>query len=73
MHQIKEMLKKMGFVIVADEMKTTEWTENDGFIVAEAYGVYHRIDYTTESYGDGPIIVSAKQVEPKQVTKVEYV
>ena len=34
MHQIKEMLKKMGFEIVVDEMKTTEWTENDGFFVA---------------------------------------
>ena len=31
MHQIKEMLKKMGFDIVADEMKTTEWTEDAGF------------------------------------------
>ena len=73
MNQIKEMLKKMGFEIVADEMKTTEWTENDGFFVAEAYGVYHRIDYTVDSYGEGPTIISVKRVEPKQVTKVEYV
>lgn len=73
MHQIKEMLKKMGFVIVADEMKTTEWTENDGFFVAERDSLFHRVDYTVDSYGDGPSIISVKQVEPKQVTKVEYV
>ena len=72
MHQIKEMLMKMGFEIVADEMKTTEWTENDGFLVAEAYGVYHRIDYTVDSYGGELNIVSVKQVEPKQVPKMEY-
>ena len=73
MYQIKEMLKKMGFEIVADEMKTTEWTENDGFFVAERDDVYYRIDYTVNSYGNEPSIVSVKQVEPKQVTKVEYV
>ena len=73
MEQIKDMLKRMGFEIVADEMKTTEWTENDGFLVAEAYGVYHRIDYTVNSYGKGTTIVSVKRVEPKEVTKVEYV
>ena len=73
MHQIKEMLKKMGFKIVTDEMKTTEWTENDGFFVAERDDVYHRIDYTVDSYGNEPTIVSVKQVKPKEVTKVEYV
>ena len=35
MHQIKEMLKKMGFEIVADEMKTVDWKENDGSFVAQ--------------------------------------
>ena len=73
MHQVKEMLKKMGFEIVADEMKTTEWTENDGFFVAKRDSIFHRIDYTVDSYGGEPNIVSVKQVEPKQVTKVEYV
>ena len=73
MHQVKEMLKKMGFKIVADEMKTTEWTENDGFFVAERDNVYHRIDYTVDSYGDRPTIVSVRKVEPKEVTKVEYI
>ena len=73
MDQIKEMLKKMGFVIVADEMKTTEWTENDGFLVVERNSVYHRINYTVDSYGNEPNIVSVKQVEPKEVTKVEYI
>lgn len=73
MHQIKEMLKRMGFEIVADEMKTTEWTENNGFFVAERDDVYHRIDYTADSYGGGSTIISVKQVEPKEVTKVEYV
>ena len=73
MEQIKEMLKKMGFVIVADEMKTTEWTENDGFFVAKKDDVHHRIDYTVDSYGNEPTIVSVKQVKPKEVTKVEYV
>ena len=73
MHQIKEMLKKMGFVIVVDEMKTTEWTENDGFFVAERDDVFHRVDYTVNSYGEEPTVVSVKRVEPKQVTKVEYI
>lgn len=73
MHQIKEMLKKMGFKIVADEMKTTEWTEDAGFFVAERDSLFHRVDYTVDGYGDGPTIVSVRQVEPKQVTKVEYV
>ena len=73
MHQIKEMLKKMGFEIVADEMKTTEWTRNDGFFVAERDNEHYRIDYTVDSYGGEPTIVSVKQVKPKEVTKVEYV
>ena len=73
MHQIKEMLKKMGFEIVADEMKTTEWTENDGFFVAMRDRTYHRIDYTVDSYGNEPSIVSVKEVKPQQVTKVEYI
>ena len=51
MEQIKEMLKKMGFEIVADEMKTTEWTENDGFLVVKRDDVFHRVDYTVDSYG----------------------
>lgn len=72
MYQIKEMLKKMGFEIVADEMKTTEWTESDGFFVAEMDSIFHRIDYTVDSYGGEPNIVSVKRVEPKEVTKVEY-
>lgn len=73
MHQVKEMLKKMGFEIVADEMKTTEWTEDNCFFVVKRNDVYHRVDYTVGSYGNGPTIVSVKEVEPKQVTKVEYV
>ena len=73
MHQIKEMLKKMGFEIVADEMKTTEWTENDGFFIAGKDNIYHRIDYTVDSYGGEPSIVSVKEVKPKEVTKVEYI
>ena len=73
MHQIKEMLKKMGFAIVNDEMKTTEWTENDGFFVAERDSVFHRVDYTVDSYGGKPSIVSVKEVKPKEVTKVEYI
>ena len=73
MHQIKEMLKKMGFEIVADEMKTTEWTENDGFFVAKRDSVFHRINYTVDSYGNEPTIVSVKEVKPKEVTKVEYI
>ena len=73
MHQIKEMLKKMGFDIVADEMKTTEWTENSGFFVAERDRVFHRVDYTVGSYGNEPSIVSVKEVKPKEVTKVEYI
>ena len=73
MHQIKEMLKKMGFEIVVDEMKTTEWTENDGFFVAERDGVFHRVAYIVDSYGGEPSIVSVREVKPQQVTKVEYV
>ena len=72
MHQIKEMLEKMGFEIVADEMKTTEWTENNGFFVVMKDDIYHRIDYTVDSYGNEPLIVSVKEVKPQQVTKVEY-
>ena len=70
MHQIKEMLKKMGFEIVADEMKTTEWTENDGFFVAKRDDVFHRVDYTVDSYLS---IISVREVKPKEVTKVEYI
>lgn len=73
MHKIKEMLKKMGFEIVADEMKTTEWIENAGFFVAKRDDVFHRIDYTVDSYDGEPNIVSVRKVEPKEVTKVEYV
>ena len=72
MHQIKEMLKKMGFKIVVDEMKTTEWTENNGFFVAMKDDIYYRIDYTVDSYGDEPTILSVREVKPQQVTKVEY-
>ena len=73
MHQIKEMLKKMGFEIVADEMKTTEWTENDSFFVVRRDDIYHRIDYIVDSYGNEPVITSVKEVTPKEVTKVEYI
>ena len=73
MHQIKEMLKKMDFKIVVDEMKTTEWTENNGFFVAMKDNIYYRIDYTVDSYGNEPTIVSVKEVKPKEVTKVEYI
>ena len=75
MHQIKEMLKKMGFEIVADEMKTTEWTENAGFFITKrgGYSIYYRVDYTVDSYGGEPSIVSVKEVKPKEVTKVEYI
>ena len=73
MHQIKEMLEKMGFNIVADEMKTTECTKNDGFFVAMRNDTYHRVNYTVDSYGGEPIIVSVKGVTPKEVTKVEYI
>ena len=73
MHQIKEMLKKMGFDIVADEMKTSEWTENAGFFITMKDDIYYRIDYTVDSYGNEPSIVSVKEVKPKEVTKVEYI
>ena len=73
MHQIKEMLKKMGFKIVVDEMKTTEWTENNGFFVATKDNIYHRIDYTVDSYGSEPLITYVREVTPKEVTKVEYI
>ena len=69
MQQIKEMLKKMGFKIVVDEMKTTEWTENDRFFVAMKNNIYYRVDYTVDSYG----IVSVREVKPKEVIKVEYI
>ena len=73
MHQIKEMLKKMGFQIVADGMVTTDWTENDGFFVAKRDGVFHRVAYIVDSYGSEPSIVSVREVKPKEVTKVEYI
>ena len=73
MHQIKEMLKKMGFEIVADEMENAEWAENDGFFVVERDRVFHRVDYTVDSYGGGLSGVSVKEVKPKEVTKVEYI
>ena len=72
MDQIKEMLKKMGFKLLVDEMKTTEWTENDGFFVVMKDDIYYRIDYTVDSYGNEPTIVSVREVTPKEVTKVEY-
>ena len=73
MHQIKGMLEKMGFEIVADEMSTTEWTENRGFFVAERDGIYYRIDDTVGSYRGEPSNISVKEVKPKEVTKVEYI
>ena len=73
MHQIKEMLEKMGFKIVVDEMKTTEWTENHGFFVAMKDNIYYRVNYTVDSYGNEPVIASVKEVTPKEVTKVEYI
>ena len=75
MHQIKEMLKKMGFEIVVDEMKTAELTENDGFFVAKRWGfsIFYRVDYTVDSYGNEPSITSVREVKPKEVTKVEYI
>ena len=73
MDQTKDMLKKMGFKIVADEMETVEWAENDGFFVTERDGVFHRVAYIVDSYGGKPSIVSVKEVKPKEVTKVEYI
>ena len=73
MHQIKKMLEQMGFQMVTEEMKTTEWTENNGFFVATRDGKYHRVDYIVDSYGNEPTIVSVKEVKPKEVTKVEYI
>ena len=73
MHQIKEMLEQMGFQMVTEEMKTTEWTENNGFFVATRDGKYHRVDYNVDSYGNEPVITSVKEVTPKEVTKVEYI
>ena len=73
MDQIKDMLKKMGFKIVADEIPTTEWTESSGFFVAERDRVFYRVDYTVGSYAGEPSIVSVKEVKPKEVTKVEYI
>ena len=72
MHQIKEMLKKMGFEIVVEEMEYAEWVENDGFFVVERDRVFHRVDYTVGSYGE-PSIVFVREVKPKEVTKVEYI
>ena len=73
MEQVKEMFKRMGFKIVVDEMKTTEWSENDGFLVVGKDDIYHRIDYVVDSYSGDPSITSVKEVKPKVVTKVEYV
>ena len=73
MYQVKEMLKKMGFEIVADEMKTTEWTENDGFFVAKNKNTHYRVTYLIDGYGGEPSIVSVEEVKPKVVTKVEYI
>ena len=73
MEQIKTMLKKMGFEIVVDEMKTTEWTENDGFFVAMKDDIYYRVDYSVDSYGGEPSIISVREVKPKEVTKVEHI
>ena len=73
MDQTKDMLKKMGYKIVADEMETVEWANNGGFFVVERDRVFHRVDYTVDSYGCEPSIVSVKEVKPKEVTKVEYI
>ena len=73
MHKIKEMLKKMCFKIVADEMKTTEWTENGGFFITMKDNIYHRIDCTVDSYGNELSNIYVKEVTPKEVTKVEYI
>ena len=73
MDQIKDMLKQMGFEIVADEMQTTEWTKNNGFFVVKNKDTHYRIDYTVDSYGSEPSIGSVKEVKPKEVTKVEYI
>ena len=73
MHQIKEMLEKMGCNLVADEMKTTEGTRNDGFFVAMKDNIYFRVNYTVDSYGGEPVIVSVREVKLQQVTKVEYI
>ena len=73
MHQIKEMLKKMGFEIVVEEMENAEWAENDGFFVVERDRVFQRVDYTVDSYGGEPVITHVKEVKPQQVTKVEYI
>ena len=73
MEHIKEMLKKMGFEIVADEKQNTEWTKSNGFFVVNIYDIYHRVDYTVVSYGSEPSIVSVREVKPQQVTKVEYI
>ena len=73
MHQIKELLRKMGFKIVADEIKTTEWIENEGFFITMKDSIFYRVDYTVDSHGGKPSIVSVKEVKPKEVTKVEYI
>ena len=73
MHQIKEMLKKMGFEIVADETKTIEWAENNGFFVATKNDIYYRVDYAVNIYNYEPTIISVREVLPQRVTKVEYI
>ena len=73
MHQIKEMLKKMGFENVADQKVTTGQTENHGFFVAKNSDTHYRVDYTVDSYGNEPSITSVREVKPQQVTKVEYI
>ena len=73
MHQTKEMLKKMGYIIVADEVNRVGGEEDGGFFVVEKCGTYHRVDYYFSSYGGEPEIISVRKVEPKEVTKVEYV
>ena len=73
MEQIKDMLKKMGLKIVVDGMKNTGWTENDGFFVAMKDDIYHRVDYTVDSYGNELSNIYVKEVTPKEVTKVEYI
>ena len=73
MEHIKEMLKKMGFEIVADEKQNTEWTKSNSFFVIKNKDTHYRVDYTVVSYGSEPSIVSVREVKPQQVTKVEYI
>lgn len=72
MHQIKEMLKKMDFVIVAAEVNRVGGREDDGFFVAERDSVFYRVDYYSGYHVGEPVFVSVRKVEPKEVTKVEY-